>query len=202
MKYRCFIFIGSLLVLSLGLVVAVGERPVAVQLFPGAAETRLAMSISATKPKFTNETPVFQVTLKNAGDKDAVLNLGMMLANGKVLLPDAIHLILTDSTGKSKELHFADRRYPGVAGRIDDYAVPLCVGSSYILRLSLDNFWCPEMKEFRLKLKPGQYRVRSEFAGKGAQFVNGDMEGIKLMNFWQGTLQSDVTTFRIGEQGE
>ena len=201
MNYRSLIVIASLLVLSFGLVVAVEEGPLVVQLFPRAAETQLVMSISATKPKFTNASPVFHVTLKNAGDKDVVLNLGMMFANGKVLLPDAIQLILIDSAGKSTELHFADRRYPGVAGRIDDYAVPLRVGSSYTLRLSLDNFWCPKMKEFRLKLKPGQYRVRSKFAGRGAQSVNGDMEGIRLMNFWQGTLQSDVTTFRIREQG-
>lgn len=201
MKYRSLIVIASGLILSFGLLVAVGERPVAVQLFPRAAETRLVMSISAAKPKFTNEIPVFHVTLENAGDKDVMLNLGMMLANGKVLLPEAIHLILIDSAGKSRELHFFDRRYPGVAGRIDDYAVPLRVGSSYTLRLNLDNFWCPKTKEFRLNLKPGEYRVRSEFAGKSAQSVNGDMEGIKLMNFWQGTLQSDVTIFRIGEQG-
>ena len=201
MNYRSLIIIASGLILSFGLLAAVGERPVAAQLFPKAAETRLEMSISAAKPKFTNEIPVFHVTLENAGDKDVVLNLGMMFANGKVLLPDAIQLILIDSAGKSTELHFADRRYPGVAGRIDDYAVPLRVGSSYTLRLSLDNFWYPKTKGSRLKLKPGEYRVRSEFAGKGAQFVNGDMEGIKLMNFWQGTLQSDVTTFRIGEKG-
>lgn len=201
MNYRSLIIIASGLILSFGLLAAVGERPVAVQLFPRAAETRLGMSISAAKPKFTNEIPVFHVTLENAGDKDVMLNLGMMLANGKVLLPEAIHLILIDSAGKSRELHFADRRYPGVAGRIDDYAVPLRVGSAYTLRLSLDNFWCPKTKEFRLNLKPGEYRVRSAFAGKGAQFVNRNMEGIQLMNFWQGTLQSDVTIFRIGEQG-
>ncbi len=200
MNYRSLIVIASLLVLSFVLVVAVGEGPVVAQLFPRAAEIRLGMAISATKPKFMDETPVFHVTLENAGDKDVMLNLGMMLANGKVLLPDAIHLILIDSAGKSRELHFSDRRYPGVAGRIDDYAVPLRVGSAYTLRLSLDNFWCPKMKG-RLKLKPGEYRVRSEFVGKGAQSVNGDMEGIRLMNFWQGTLQSDVTIFRIGEQG-
>ncbi len=201
MKYQSLIFIASGLILSFGLVVAVGERPVAAQLFPRAAETRLRMSISAAKPKFTNEIPVFHVTVENAGDKDVMLNLGMMLANGKVLLPDAIRLILIDSRGKSRELHFADRRYPGVSGRIDDYAVPLRVGSAYTLRLSLDNFWCHKTKEFRLNLKPGEYHVRSEFAGKGAQWINCDMEGIKLMNFWQGTLQSDVTVFRIGEQG-
>jgi hypothetical protein len=201
MNYRSLIIIATLLILSFGLLAAVGEKPVDVQLFPRAAETRLVMSISAAKPKITNESPVFHVTLENAGDKDVMLNLGMMLANGKVLLPEAIHLILIDSAGKSRELHFSDRRYSGVAGRIDDYAVPLRVGSAYTLRLSLDNFWCPKTKEFRLNLKPGEYRVRSAFAGKGAQFVNRDMEGIKLMNFWQGTLQSDVTVFRIGEQG-
>ena len=201
MNYRSLIIIATLLILSFGLLAAVGERPVAVQLFARAAETRLVMSISAAKPKFTNESPIFHVTIENAGDKDVMLNLGMMLANGKVLLPEAIHLILIDSAEKSRELHFSDRRYPGVAGRIDDYAVPLRVGSAYTLRLSLDNFWCPKTKEFRLNLKPGEYRIRSEFAGKGAQAVNRDMEGIHLMNFWQGMLQSDVTVFRIGEQG-
>jgi hypothetical protein len=131
---------------------------------------------------------------------DTVLNLGMMLANGKIHLPSEIRLILTDPEGKSRELHFSDRRYPGIAGRVDDYAVPLRAGSAYSLKMSLGNFWCPRTKEFRFNLKPGQYHVRSEFTGKGAQWTNSDMEGIKLMNFWKGTLRSDATVLSIGEQ--
>ncbi len=67
------------------------------------------------------------------------------------------------------------------------------------MKMSLDNFWCPKTKEFRLKLKPGTYRIRSELLGKGANSVASDMKGMKLMNFWKGTLQSDTTVFRIEE---
>jgi hypothetical protein len=120
----------------------------------------------------------------------------MMLANGKVHVPTEIRLILTDSGGKSKELHLPGS---GVAGRIDDYAIPLRPGSAYTVKLSLDDFWCPKTKGFRLKLKPGTYRLRSELTGRGAQFANLDMGGMKLMNFWKGTLQSDLIVFHIGE---
>jgi len=168
---------------------------------PQANSVELRMSIIAITPQKAKGIPVFRVTIKNVGDKDAMLNLGIMLANGRVLLPDAIRLILIEPDGKSRELHFADRRYPGIAGRVDDYAVPLRAGSAYTLRLSLGDFWCPKTNEFRLDLKPGAYRVCSELAGTGALCANPDMEGMKLMNFWKGALQSDVTVFRVGEQG-
>jgi len=52
-----------------------------------------------------------------------VLNLGSMLANGKVMFPEAVRLSLTDPAGYARELHFFDRRYPGIAGRVDDFIV-------------------------------------------------------------------------------
>ena len=200
-SHRTLIILLSLVAVSTVFLLAAGEAQTSIRPDPQASNAELRMSIIAIAPQEANGIPIFRVTLENVGDKDAVLNLGMMLGNGKVHLPDAIHLTLIDSRGKSRELHFSDRRYPGIAGRVDDYAIPLRAGSAYTVKLSLDNFWCPKTKEFRLNLKPGVYRVRSEFTGKGAQSVNGDMEGIKLMNFWKGTLQSDATVFRIGEQG-
>jgi len=189
----------SLVALSMVFLLATGEAQTSIRPDPQASNAELRMSIIATTQQDAKGPPVFRITLENIGDKDTVLNLGMMLANGKVHLPDAIHLILIDSSGKSRELHFSDRRYPGIAGRVDDYAVPLRAGSTYTLKLSLDDFWCPKTKEFKLKLKPGAYRIRSALTGKGAQWVNLDMEGIELMNFWKGTLQSDTIVFRIGE---
>jgi hypothetical protein len=199
--YRTPIILLSLVALSTVFLLAAGEAQTPIRPDPQSSNAELRMSIIAVTAQEVKGIPAFHVTLENVGDKDAVLNLGMMLANGKVHMPNEIHLILTNSGGESKELHFSDKRYSGIAGRIDDYAVPLRVGSAYTLKLSLDDFWCPGTKEFRLELKPGEYRVRSELTGKGAQFVNGDMEGVKLMNFWKGTLQSDATVFRIGEQG-
>ena len=200
-SHRTFIILLCLVSASTLFLLAAGKAQTSIRPDPQASSVELRMSIIAITPQKVKGIPVFRVTLENVDDKDAMLNLGMMLANGRVLLPDAIRLILIDPDGKSRELHFSDRRYPGIAGRVDDYAIPLRAGSAYTLRLSLGNFWCPKTKEFRFDLKPGAYRVRSELTGKGARWANRDMEGMKLMNFWKGTLRSDVTVFRVGEQG-
>jgi hypothetical protein len=79
------------------------------------------------------------IALQNVGDKDFVLNLGRMMANGKVMFQEAIQLTLTDEKNQTRELQFFDRRYPGVGGRLDDFTVALRSGSTYVLRTSLDN---------------------------------------------------------------
>ena len=157
--------------------------------------TGLKMSIRASAPESTDSLRL-HVTFENVSDKDTVLNLGMMLANGKVHLPDAVRLILTDPSGQSRELHFSDKRYPGIAGRVDDYAVPLRAGSAYTLKLSLKDYWCPKSKEFKVNLKPGRYDIRAKFLGNGAKHEQG-----LLMRFWTGQLESDVAQFQIGKQG-
>jgi hypothetical protein len=158
----------------------------------------LKMSIRASAPESTDSLRL-HVTFENVNDKDVVLNLGMMLGNGKVHLPDAIRLELTDSGGHARELHFSDKRYPGIAGRVDDYVVPLRAGSAYTLKVSLKDFWCPKSKEFTLELEPGRYSVRAAFTGKTAQYLNGDTEGLKFMPYWTGELKSEVAQFHIRE---
>ncbi|MBA7485176.1 hypothetical protein ES707_20711 [subsurface metagenome] len=190
-SHKTVILLLSLAAVGTALVLAAGEAQTPGRPDQQANDAELRMSIIATTRENANETSVFCVTLENAGDKDVVLNLGMMLANGKVHLPAAIRLILTDTNGQSRELHFFDRRYAAVAGRIDDYVVPLRAGSTYTVKLSLDDYWCPETKQFQLKPKPGEYHIRAELTAKGASCVNSDMEGVKLMNFWKGKLQSD-----------
>lgn len=154
----------------------------------GAPVDGLQMSISATHSS-NLDTPEFQVSMWNIGEQDVTLNLGTMLANGKVQLPERIGLNLTDSRGKTRKLRF---RYPAIAGRIDDYVVPLRAGSIYILTFNLDQFWSPDTKEFQLKLPPGKYQIAAQFEGGGVKTSNLDMPGIKLMNFWKGKLQSNA----------
>jgi hypothetical protein len=203
-SHRNLIVLLSLVAISTILLLADGVAQTSTQFDPQASSAELRMSISVMTSQEAKGVPVFHVTIENVGDKDVVLNLGMTLHNGRVHLPTEIRLMLTDSGGETKELLFSDKKSVVVIGRIDDYVVPLRVGSAYTLRLSLANYlylfrktkeYCP------LNLKSGVYRVRAEFTGKGAQYVNGDMEGIELINFWKGTLKSDVTVFRIREQG-
>jgi hypothetical protein len=194
------IVLPSLVAVTLALGGIAAAPPQAGQLDAQEKGAGLKMSIRATAPEST-ESLQLHVTFENVSDKDTVLNLGMMLANGKVQLPDAVRLILTEPGGQSRELHFSDKRYPGIAGRVDDYAVPLRAGSAYTLKLSLKEYWCPKSNEFRLDLKSGRYGVRAEFTGNRAQHVNSDTEGLGLMHFWTGKLESDVAQFQIGKQG-
>jgi hypothetical protein len=156
----------------------------------GPATDGLQMSLSVLTTGDQND-PEFEVAFRNLGEQDVSLNLGIMLANGKVQLPDKIHLSLVDGSGKSRELHFSDKRYAAVGGRVDDYVVPLRAGSTYTLKLRLDQFVSADTGD-NVKLKPGRYEVSARFQGDGATTSNLDMAGMKSMNFWKGKLQSNV----------
>jgi len=149
------------------------------------------MSVSIDDSRKT-DVPAFQVALRNAGEEDVILNLGIMLANGKVELPTRISFNVTDSTGKIRRFDFSDPRHGVVAGRVDDYIVPLRANSIYTLIIRSDQLWSPDSKDYGLKLAPGRYQITTQFEGSGAKAINIDMPGIKLMNFWSGKLQSNT----------
>jgi len=107
------------------------------------------------------KTPKFKVELRNAGKNDLILNLGIMLANGRKQYPNAIVLILTDQDGKSRRLELRDPAV--IAGRMDPLIVPLPVGSSYSLPVDLDRYWAAASREFEYKLNPGNYSLVTEF---------------------------------------
>jgi hypothetical protein len=159
----------------------------------GPTNNGLQMSL-AVIPSADNERPKFEISIRNIGTNDTSLVLGYMLANGKVMLPKNIGLILTDSSGKTRKLTFSDRRYPAVSGRIDDYVVPLRAGSTYSLRLGLTEFVSLDTNEFDIKLKPGTNKLSAQFQGTAAEIPNLDMQGVKLMKFWTGKLDSNVLT--------
>ncbi len=148
--------------------------------------------VGGVQMSLTSTDSNLQVALRNIGDRDVTLNLGAMMANGKVQLPNNISLNFTDAQGKTRRFKFADERYPGVAGRLDDYIVPLRAGSTYTLQFTLDQFWCDETREFSIKLLPGKNYVTVRFEGTGAKLVNLDMPAIKFMNSWLGRVESNT----------
>ncbi len=79
---------------------------------------------------------VVEVTVQNAGEKPIVVNLGMMLGNGRSLAPTQVTLLVTGREGKT--LRFAQG--PGVAGRVDDFLVPLMPGGKYSMAIPLAGF--------------------------------------------------------------
>jgi hypothetical protein len=123
------------------------------------------------------------VVLENVGTDDLVVNLGLMLGNGKKQIPMAVRLIFTDTAGKKYILRHNNLDF---SGRVDPFVVPLPAGSRYAaisrdLEKSID------------RLTPGRYRVRAEFVGEAVtrKEVNVDAVGLALMTYWTGTIQSE-----------
>jgi hypothetical protein len=145
-----------------------------------------------------SSVPRFEVELSNSGDHDLILNLGMMLANGRRQFADAIHLSLRDAQSNTDVLDL--KGPPVIAGRVDPFVVPLPKGAQMILPINLADYWIPKQKVFEIKLKPGRYFLSAEYRGRGATFVNLDMPGIKLMPYWLGEVSSTEISFVVPEK--
>jgi hypothetical protein len=168
---------------------------------PGEVVSGLQMTIQADQSQgVESKIPRFRVALRNAGDRDLILNLGVMLANGKKQYPNAVALTLTDAQGKSRRF---DLRGPaGVAGRLDPLVVPVPVGAVFSIPVDLDKYWPAASREFEYKLKPGHYSLQAQFTGRGVsqQEANLDVKGIALMPYWMGTVTSDRLQFEVSSR--
>lgn len=84
------------------------------------------------------EPGLVTLELRNAGPKDAILNLGVMLANGARQYPTAVTLTFRDATGKE---HHGVLAQPGiVGGRLDPFIVPLPHRGSHKLALDVSEY--------------------------------------------------------------
>jgi len=139
----------------------------------------------------------FKVELRNVGDHDLVLNLGIMLANGRRQYPNAVVLTITDSHGKARRFDLIEPA--AIAGRVDPLIVPLPVGSAFSVPVDLDRYWAATSKEFDYKLMRGTYLLEAQFSGKALtqHEANLDAQGIALMPFWVGSVTSNRLQFEV-----
>jgi hypothetical protein len=70
----------------------------------------------------------------------------------------------------------------------------LRAGSIYVVRTSLNQYFIPATSNFDLKLASGRNRIAARFEGQVAQ--GGDTD-IDLLNFWKGTVDSNVVDFDV-----
>jgi hypothetical protein len=162
----------------------------------GPASDGMRMAISAVAPGATtqHDSEVY-IAFQNLGSKEAVLNLGYIVAQD-IHEPAAIRLALTDPKGETRE--FWCSRTRAIAGRMDHYLVTLPAGATHVLRLRLEEYCCSEP---RVALGAGQYRIAARFEGKGPQrdLMNGDGPRMAYLNFWMGVLQSNTAEFEIAK---
>ena len=164
----------------------------------GDANKGLRMSISLAE--WQDNIPFFLIQLENVGSEDTVLNLGMNLAGGKYNSPTNIKLRLIDSDKNIWDLEFSDKRYMGIAGRVDEYLVFLRKNSSYSIKLGLDEFWCPKKNQEFHTLKSegfgkGTYRISAIFEGSG--FRHKGSIGEMIDYYWMGKLESNTCVFKV-----
>jgi hypothetical protein len=157
------------------------------------------MSIARTPSSATATTAQFRVAIENAGERNAVLNIGLMMANGKVLLPTALFLTITDSQKVGRELSFISPSSPAgplirLSGKVDEYVVRLGPGGRYTMAVDLSHYWAAATKEFPLRLSTGEHTVVARLVARRAQYSKGDMAARK---FWTGTVQSNELTFHV-----
>ena len=156
----------------------------------------LRIGISQVKrPEHNNyDKPRFHVALQNVGKKDLVLNLGIMLANGKEQYSTAVKLIFTDSNGKTYEFHNNIGRHPGIAGRVDPFLIPLAVECTYVLRVNFDNYWSISSTAVPVSLPKGEYLVAAVFDGKAINFKDTGLYTRDL--YWTGVIKSNEVLFK------
>jgi hypothetical protein len=137
------------------------------------------------------DTGRLTVALENVGKNDLVVNLGLMLANGRKQYPTALAVVLTDRKGAVRRLRLASP--VRVAGRVDPFLVPLPAGCRYSLNFDLSKL--TEAAEGLSRAEappPGRYPAAVEFVGKAVTRAgtNRDTEGLALMPCWTGTVRS------------
>jgi hypothetical protein len=160
----------------------------------------LEMSVLVDPPReLSARPPKFRVELRNIGDHDLILNLGIMLANGRRQYADAIVLTIVDPQGKTRQ--FALKGPGMIAGRVDPLIVPLPVASAFSISVDLDNYWAASSQEFDYRFGRGAYLLEAQFTGKGLsqQEANLDVKGLALMPYWKGTVTSNQLSFKVGK---
>jgi hypothetical protein len=144
--------------------------------------------------------PGFRISLVNSGNADLVLNIGMLVANGKKQYASAIEPLLTDAKGKTWKFPAGE---PGsIGGRVDPFVLPLPAGARFTLPLNLDEDWAFRAVTADAKLA-GTCTIKARYSGKGVTYgeENLDTKGISLMPYWVGTVESNEVRFEVRGPG-
>ena len=148
-----------------------------------AAGVTLALASDATGAKY-------YASFRNEGAKPLFLVLGTITANDKWLCPDRIELLITGPDGKAHRSpsRFGCNPSGGIGGRMDPFVVPLAAGVSYSLPV-LDLHGAPA----------GRYIIKASITGVSIALrsCNLDMQGLSLIHYWTGVVESSTITANI-----
>jgi hypothetical protein len=140
----------------------------------------------------------FVIDFSNVGKNPLILSLGFTL--GKEYA-SAVHFLLTDAQGKTLRL---DLWRPDYFGGIESpYVVHLSAGSSYELRIELDDYIVHHNAHENVvrvsDLQCGPYSIKAEYTGLDAflQPVDHPTKRTALTPYWTGTVVSNTEAITL-----
>ena len=139
----------------------------------------------ASKP----DTSALAVTLRNPGNADTAVVLGVTLANGRVYLPTGIKVRVR----RPAEMREHEPLYNNLTrgGRVDSWVVPLPAGSSFTFLVPVRHFISPTTytADFKPFVAGGDgLDLRVVLDARPIEFGSADM---RLLKVWVGALTSD-----------
>jgi len=142
------------------------------------------------------------VTIRNGGTADTAVIFGVVLANGSKYLVDDMTMQVTTGSGRVVEQYkYHPRHYPsGIAGRVDDWIVPLPAGASYSLTLAAADFIVGANQERRDSFPPDALlSLRLPIRGP-TEAPNLDVTGLRLFRVWTGSTMLRSNDIAISER--
>jgi hypothetical protein len=132
-------------------------------------------------------------TLYNVSPTPTAAVIGITLANDKKYLPTGVELTVRRAGIPDVALTYVDPTVPAVAGRVDPWLIPLPPDASYSVAVPARNFrLTPHLAEEPFSAPADlQLHLATREVGR----TNNDMQGIRLIHVWVGTLTSNWVRF-------
>ncbi len=132
----------------------------------------------------------YSAAFRNQSAKPLFLVIGTIVANDKWLCPSNIKLLIVGPDGKARRSNssFGCDRSGAMAGRMDPLIIPLAAGASYSL----------PVVDFK-GASAGRYSVKAIYTGVpiSLKSSNSDMQGLSLIHYWTGTIDSNTVAVEI-----
>lgn len=132
----------------------------------------------------------FTATLRNTGDADTAIVLGLTLSNGKVYLANDLTLLASRAgSDVVQEYGFFDPKH-AVAGRLDPWVVPLPQSARYRVSLPVNQFVSRSSPFAPIPIRTSAWQVRLRLEGRRITGGNGDLQGLRLLRLSSGPVES------------
>jgi hypothetical protein len=188
---RCFLAASLSIALSLGDAKAQPSPPLRLTLAcaEGAATGDPRPATGDVRPATSEPRLTFRLTIDNASSTPTAVIVGAILGNDKTYLLQRVELTVRRTGAPDERLTYVDPSVAGIAGRVDPWLVALPAGASYSISVPARHFVSlPDHA-------PGEFanavKVQAQLTTHDMDNPNLDMQGLKFVKVWVGTLTSE-----------